>query len=100
MTTRKFLGIPTQLLFLTALAHAQITLTTSQNPSTFGAPVTLTATVTPLNATGRVTFYDGVTILGTKPLSAGTASISTILLPAGTRKLTAYYSGDATNVPN
>jgi hypothetical protein len=75
-----------------------VTLTAAPNPSVFGAPVVLTANVTPPNATGRVTFYDGVTLLGSKPLSSGTASISTILLPAGSRKLTAYYSGDAANL--
>ena len=97
MTLRKFLGISTQLLLLSALAQAQVTLTTSPNPSTFGAPVTLTATVAPSSATGQVTFYDGVTILGTKTLSAGTASLSTILLPSGVRKLTAFYGADARN---
>ena len=94
---------PSLFLLLAVLPHllpaqTTVTLSTSPNPSVFGAPVVLTATVTPPNATGRVTFYDGVTILGSKPLSSGTASISTILLPAGTGKLTAYYSGDATNL--
>jgi hypothetical protein len=75
-----------------------ITLASAASTSVFGAPVLLTATITPSSATGRVTFYDGVTILGTKPLSAGTASLSTILLPAGTRKLRAFYSGDGSFV--
>ena len=78
---------------LTNLLAASVNLSTNPNPSVFGAPVTLTATVTPSNVPGRVTFYDGVTILGTRLLSAGTASISTILLPAGTRRLTALYNG-------
>jgi hypothetical protein len=77
------------------LLSSTVTLAASLNPSTFGAPVTLTATVTPSSASGRVTFYDGTTVLGTKPLSGGAASLSTILLPTGARKLTAYYSGDA-----
>jgi hypothetical protein len=79
---------------LTNLQATAVTLATSGTPSTFGAPVTLTATVTNATATGKVTFFDGVTLLGTKPVSAGTASLSTILLPAGVRKLTAYYSDD------
>jgi hypothetical protein len=35
----------------------------SPSPSNYGQPVTLTATATS-GATGKVTFYDGVTILG------------------------------------
>jgi hypothetical protein len=103
MSSRRFSGFPPFFLFLAAVPHlldAQTTvmLTTSPNPSIFGAPVVLTAAVTPSTATGRVTFYDGVTILGTAPLVSGSASISTILLPAvGSRKLKAYYAGDDSN---
>jgi hypothetical protein len=75
-------------------ASSSVTLTSGTTTSAFGAPVLLTATVTPSNATGRVAFYDGVTLLGTKPLSGATASLSTILLPPGTHRLHAWYSGD------
>jgi hypothetical protein len=100
MVARKFSGFAPFFLLLAALPHlldAQTTvaLSTSPNPSIYGAPVVLTATVTPANVTGRVRFYDGITILGTRTLSAGTASFSTILLPAGTRKLRALYTDDA-----
>ena len=80
---------------LSNVAPVNVALSTSVNPSTFGAPVTLTVTITPATATGRVTFFDGVSVLGSKPLSSATASIFTTLLPAGARKLTAFYSGDA-----
>ena len=63
----------------------------SPNPSTFGAPVTLTATVSPSNATGRIIFYDGVTVLGARSLSGGSASLLTGLLAVGPHKLRAYY---------
>ena len=76
-----------------------MTLSASPGTSVFGAPVTLTLTVSPASATGLVTFYDGVTLLGTKPLSSGMASLSTILLPAGIRKLKAYYAGDGVDLP-
>ena len=94
-------GFPV-LLLLTALPHlldaqTALTLLTSLTPSILGVPVTLTAIVRPLTATGRVTFYDGVTLLGDAPLLAGTASISTSLLPSGNRKLKAYYAGDGAN---
>ena len=81
---------------LTNLPKTPVVLSTSGSPSVFGAPVTLTAAVTPSTATGHITFYDGVTILGSKPLSAGSVSLSTAMLAAGSRKLSAYYSGDAT----
>ena len=99
MTTRKLASFSHILLILAALPHfldAQTTVTfsTSPNPAKLGAAVILSAMATPSAATGRVTFYDGVTVLGTKPLASGTASFSTILLPAGNRKLRAYYAGD------
>ena len=47
-----------------SLAQTSLTLTPSSNPSTFGAPVTLTAHVTPAAATGRVTFYADGAFLG------------------------------------
>jgi hypothetical protein len=84
---------------LSNLLPGTVTLSASPNPSVFGAPAVLTAAVTPPGSTGRVTFYDDVNILGSSPLASGTASLSTTLLPAGNRKLKAYYSGDATHLP-
>ncbi len=77
-------------------------LTSSPNPSTFNAPVTLTANVTPALAnanpiTGTMSFYDGASLIGTAPVSAGgSASLSVSNLSVGTHSLTAAYSGDAT----
>jgi Big-like domain-containing protein len=70
----------------------------SPNPSTYGQPVMLTATVNsaaPGGATGKVTFKNGTTTLGIAMLSAGTASLTTTKLPVGTLSLTAGYGGDA-----
>jgi len=78
----------------TAATAGSIALTSSPNPSTFGRAVSLTATVT-TGATGTVTFYDGAIVLGTGRLAGGVASLSTPSLAAGTRRLTAYYSGDS-----
>lgn len=65
-------------------------------PPTFGNSLTFTASVAPASATGTVTFFDnGSPISGSVPLSAGTASISTSALGAGTHSITAQYSGDA-----
>jgi hypothetical protein len=82
-----------------ALAHtvSQTASTTavksSANPSTPGQSVTFTATVSPSNATGTVTFYDGSTSIGSGTLSGGSASIATSALAAGTHSITARYGG-------
>jgi hypothetical protein len=77
---------------------SSVALSTSANPSVFGASVTLTATVTPSNATGKVTFYDGAVLLGVRQVSGGQARIETTLLGPGVRTLGAYYTGDSTHV--
>ena len=73
---------------------ATVTLTPSPSPVTFGVPATLTAAVNPPAATGTVTFYDGATILGTKPVVSGSATLVTTLFMTGAHSLTARYSGD------
>ena len=93
-------GAAVWILSSTAWAQTSVVLTSSPNPATFGSPVTLTAAVTPATAVGSVTFYDGITIVGTKPVAQGSASISTVLLPAGSRKLTALFHGPATATSN
>ena len=83
-----------------------VTLTTSPSPSIFGQPVTLTASVSPTpsvsqgDPTGKVTFYDGETMLGTRTLASGEAVLTTNLLSSGARSLQTYYSGDAHYAPN
>ncbi|MDQ2711160.1 MAG: Ig-like domain repeat protein [Acidobacteriota bacterium] len=63
-------------------------------------PVQLSATVQPpsaynYGATGTVSFYDNANLLGSTVLSAaGTATLNSTALPAGTDTLTAVYSGD------
>ncbi len=68
--------------------------------TTFGQPVTFTATVTPaaLSAalTGTVSFSDGSAGLGTIPLgSTRQAALTTSGLSVGAHTITATYSGDA-----
>jgi len=72
------------------------TLTSSANPSSADQPVTFTATVTPVGATGSVNFYDGAVSLGTVALTGGTATFTTSTLSVATHTVTARYSGDAT----
>jgi hypothetical protein len=77
-----------------------VTLTSSANPSTYGQSVTLTATVSPSTATGAVTFYNGVTVLETEPLSSGQAALKTVMLPSGTLSILARYNGDGSDLPS
>src|SRR5580693_4497358 len=79
------------------VAATTISLSTFPNPAEFGQPVSITATVNPSSATGRVTFYDGVTVLGTATLLAGQATLQTSLLASGGSSLHAHYSGDGTH---
>lgn len=72
----------------------------SANPSVFGQSVVFTATVVAVapgagTPTGIVTFKDGASILGTKTLSAGSASLSTATLPVSGHSITVSYGGDA-----
>ena len=70
-----------------------IRLASSKNPSVFGQPIILSAVVTPAQAAGKVTFYDGTTILGMATLSNGSATISVIPPNSGVRSLKAHFSG-------
>ena len=77
----------------------------SLNPSTVGASVTFTATVTGASPTGTVNFTDGgVSLAGcsaaalTGAGNARTAACTTAALVAGTRSIVAAYAGDAGNV--
>jgi hypothetical protein len=71
----------------------------SPNPSTYGQPVTFTATVstTAGSASGNVEFKAGTLRLGSGTLSGGSASYTTTAtqIPGGQDAITAVYSGDA-----
>jgi YVTN family beta-propeller protein len=73
------------------------TITSSQNPSTHGQPVTLTATITSPTVipTGPVTFSAGKTVLGTEQLGGGKAKFTTSTLGVGSTTITAAYYGDS-----
>ncbi|NHH98195.1 hypothetical protein DYY66_2426 [Candidatus Nitrosotalea sp. FS] len=70
------------------------TVSSSQNPSTFGQSVTFTATVSPVPDGGSVQFQANGTNLGSSvTVSGGTASASTSSLVVGHYTITASYSG-------
>ena len=86
-------AVSTPLSHVVNLATPTVALASSPNPSTFGASVTLTATL-PLRATGTVTFNDGATAIGTGSINSGVATLTTGSLAAGTHSITAQYGGD------
>ena len=96
MTTHKLLSLAGSLSAAAAQGFSQttVTLAVSADSSNLGAPLTLTATIANSAGSGKVTFFDGVSIIGIKPVSAGVATLSTALLSAGTHSLTAYYRDD------
>ena len=72
------------------------TLTSSLNPATHGATITLTAKVVAAfgsTPTGTVTFKYGSAVIGTGTLSAGQAGLRISTLPVGTDSITAVYAG-------
>jgi hypothetical protein len=78
-------------------ASTTTTASSSVNPSAFGQPVVLTATVQPpigTTATGTVTFLDGSASLGSATLAGNSAQLSIASLGTGTHSVTAVYSGD------
>ncbi|HEY6388277.1 MAG TPA: Ig-like domain repeat protein [Candidatus Acidoferrum sp.] len=90
-----------QQFFTIAQATTATTATSSQNPQIVNQPITFTATVASQfagAATGSVTFKNGATTLRTVSLSGNQASFTTSFATAGTRSITAQYTGDANNL--
>jgi hypothetical protein len=73
------------------------TTTVVANPasSLYGDPLTLTAT-TVNGATGTISFYDGLVLLGQGTVSGGVATLTVTTLSATTHNITAVYDGDLT----
>jgi hypothetical protein len=79
-----------------------VVLSSSLNPSTVGASVTFTATVSSsgggVTPTGTVTFYDGTTALATQAINAGgVTTYTTSTLANGVHEMTAEYNGDTSS---
>jgi hypothetical protein len=77
---------------------SKTTITTSGSPSHLGQPVTFTAKVTSPDGTipdgELVTFTDGTTVLGSVPISASMATLTTSSLSAKRHTIKAAYVGD------
>jgi len=78
---------------------SSVALSASPNPAVCQQPVTLTATLTPSDATGTVEFFDGASSLGTSAISGGTATL-VAQFNTGSHSLTAQYSGDVNYTPS
>jgi hypothetical protein len=86
-------------------ASTMTTLISSMNPSAIEQTVTLTATVTAAccgtpTPTGTVTFMQGTGTVGTVSLSGGNATLSKAFGSAGTKSITAIYSGGIKFTPS
>jgi hypothetical protein len=81
-------------------APTTTTLMLSEYSGYAGDSVTLTASVNPAAATGRVDFYDNGSLLESVVLSSGTAAWSQVFPNAGDNSIVAVYNGDATYSPS
>jgi hypothetical protein len=63
--------------------------------SSYGSPVTLTATVSSGATSGTVTFRNDMGILGTGIVNNSSQAVYTTILPLGNRSLTAEYTGNS-----
>jgi len=82
------------------LATTSVVLSTAPNPSTAGASVLITATVSGTTPTGTVTFTEGVTVLCSAV--AVSSGVATCTLPVANRTVGSHnyigsYSGDTSN---
>jgi hypothetical protein len=88
---------------LQPLASA-VSLAASPASAAPGAPVTLTATITPAptgaGSPGTVSFYKGSTLLSTVNVTGSTAGYVTSSLPAGNSDISAAYSGNIVLAPS
>jgi trimeric autotransporter adhesin len=96
-----------------ALLPDTVTLTAAPTAAGPGQAINFTATVTPTtappatyeqNPTGKVTFYNGTTVIGTGTLmialgNSSTATFTIATLPAGQDTITAVYVGDSYFAP-
>ena len=78
-----------------------LVLSSGATPAAVGASLTFTSTVAGSNPSGSVSFYDGVTLLGTVVLNSSfQASWTTNGLALGSHSVTAWYLGNGTNEPS
>jgi hypothetical protein len=87
-------------LFVTGNTPDTVVLQVAPSPLFIGDSATLTANISPAQATGTVVFYDGTQVIGTSSVMAGVATYVKLFMVAGSQSLTAVYSGDTTYPSN
>ncbi len=83
-------------LFVTGDTPDTVELQVAPSSLFIGDSATLTASISPAEATGTVVFYVGTQAIGTSPVVAGTATYVKLLMVSGSQSVTAVYSGDTT----
>jgi hypothetical protein len=82
-----------------SVRYTTITVNASSITLTAGESVTLTATLSDADATGKVRFYDAstspVSLLGTATLDSGTATLPVTFATVGTHQIMASYTGSS-----
>jgi hypothetical protein len=85
-------------LFVTGNTPDTVVLQVAPSSLIIGYSATMTATVTPADAIGAVSFYDGTYLVDVAMVGGGMAtSVDAFMIP-GARSLTAVFSGDSTYV--
>jgi hypothetical protein len=77
------------------LQSTAVALVASPMSAVSSQAISLTASVTPVSATGTISFKDGSSTIGSATLASGKGILSVSTLSAGTHSLTAVYSGDS-----
>lgn len=80
-----------------SITLTNITLDASDMTPALGHRVTMTATVSPFDTTGRITFYEitpfSIHSLGTATILSGTATVPAVFNSSGTHQVMAAYAG-------
>jgi hypothetical protein len=87
-------------LFVTGNTPDTVVLQVAPSALFIGDSATLTANISPAEATGTVVFYDGTQAIGTSSVAAGMATDVNLFMVSGSQSLTAVYSGDTTYPSN
>jgi Bacterial Ig-like domain (group 3) len=85
-------------LFVSGNTPSTVLLQAAPSSLVIGYSSTLTATVSPVVASGTVVLYDGTRAIDVTSVAGGTAVFVDTFLTAGPQSLTAVYSGDTTYV--
>ena len=87
-------------LFVTGSTPDTVVLQVVPSSLFIGDSPTLTANISPAEATGTVTFFDGTSLIGSASVTGGAASFVDSLIASGSHSLTAVYSGDTAYISN